>query len=195
MATNNTLAMLAIMAIPLGLGAGCRKAPGAAQAAESPVAAAPPPAVPAKARPLTAAQVGTLQRYDGNRDGQLDPTERARMDAEHKERIDLLKGRINARYDKNGNGVLDPDEVRAMQADTDKLSVFRGAAMRRYDANHDGVLDADEKDRMKAEQRTFLNDMRTRTLAKYDTNRDGKLDIQERAAMDRQLAPAAAPTK
>jgi len=105
------------------------------------------------------------------------------MDTERKGRIEALKARVNARYDQNGNGLLEPGEVQTMQADRDKLSVFKGAALRRYDVNHNAVLDPAERDRMVTERQELVRNARAATTAKYDTNHDGVLDLGERAAI------------
>jgi len=82
-----------------------------------------------------------------------------------------------------------------MQADTDRLSVFKGAALRRYDANHNGVLEPAERERMVSERQAFLANARGRLVAKYDTNGNGALDAPERAAMDRELESKKTNTK
>jgi Ca2+-binding EF-hand superfamily protein len=151
--------------------------------------------LPTKTGPLTAARRDTLHKYDLDGNGKLDVAEEQRMTAERKARVEALRARINSRYDQNGNGVIEPDELRALQADRDKLSVFKGAAMRRHDANHDGVLDPDERQRMRTERQAFLKGAQGKLLAKFDTNHDGKLDAQERAAKAHQLAPKTTPTK
>jgi Ca2+-binding EF-hand superfamily protein len=190
MSTNHNIVKFVIAAIALVLGAGCST--DTQDAATTPSTKS---ATPAKMGPLNAARLDALQKYDLNANGELDVAERERMESERKARVEALKARINARYDRNGNGVLEPDEVHTMQADRDKLSVFKGAALRRYDANHNGVLDPAERQRMLTERQAFLKDVQGKLLAKFDTNRDGKLDPQERAVMDQRLARRMAPTK
>ena len=121
-----------------------------------------PPAPRTKAKPLTEGLQRGLEGYDANNNGVLDPEEKEKMASERKARIDALKARINARYDRNHNGVLEPAEEQAMQADTDKLSVFKGAALRRFDANHNGVLDPNEKERMVTQREAFLKNMQAK---------------------------------
>jgi hypothetical protein len=197
MSTNNKMVNLVIAAVALVLGDGCRKdkedgATGAATVAPAQSATA---VTPANKKPLTAARLATLEAYDFNRNGRLDPAEQERMDAERKTRIEALKAQINARYDQNGNGRLEPGEVQTMQADRNKLSVFKGAALRRYDVNHNGVLDPAERDRMVVERQELVRNARAGTTAHYDTNHDGVLDLVERAAMRGQAGSGAAPTR
>jgi hypothetical protein len=191
MSTNGGKVKSVIAGIALVLGVGCGKnAETVATAAPTPVAAAP-----VKVKPLEAARLDALKKFDVNANGELDPAEKVRLVAERKARIETLKARINARYDRNGNGALEVGEVQTMQADTDRLSVFKGAALRRYDANHNGVLEPAERERMVSERQAFLANARGRLVAKYDTNGNGALDAPERAAMDRELESKKTNTK
>jgi hypothetical protein len=195
MSTNSKTVKFAIVAVAFVLGAGCRKDSETTGGTKAAVTSATPasgatPGAPGKWKPLSQAQLSTLQAYDSNRNGALDPAERTRMEEERKARIDALKARINARYDRDGNGALDAGEMKTMQGDKDKLSVFKGAAMRRYDVNHDGTLDPIEKERQATERTELLQKAKAAMLAKYDANHDGRLDTIERAAIKQPAPPA-----
>src|SRR5262245_22764751 len=134
MSTMNKTVKVVIAATALALGAGCSKDPPPDPAKTASITTA----APAKFRPLSSARQAALQAYDFNHNGELDLTEKQRMEDERKARIEALKSRINAQYDRNGDGVLDRSEAQAIQADRNKLSVFKGAALRRYDVNRNG---------------------------------------------------------
>jgi hypothetical protein len=57
-----------------------------------------------------------LERYDANRDGTLDESERATMRSTNDAWVADLKRKVLERFDANRNGVLDPEEKQAMQA-------------------------------------------------------------------------------
>jgi hypothetical protein len=190
MFTNHRTVKYILAAIAVAFVAGCPM-----DTQDAPEPAPTKAAPPAKVGPLSAARVDALHKFDLDANGELGVAEKARMESQRKARVDALKARIHGGYDRNGNGVLDPDEKQKLQADRDKLSVFKGAALRRYDANHDGVLDRSERQRMLTERQAFLKDVNGKLLAKFDANRDGKLDTQERAAMDQRQPPRTSATK
>jgi Ca2+-binding EF-hand superfamily protein len=131
-----------------------------------------------------------LQRYDVNRNGSLDPSERAALKNDEK----LLVGRFRAQiaasraatlegWDANKNGVLDPGEKEALKKDRDvRIQRLRARAFAKYDANHDGVLDPSEEEAF-AKARARLQKARGKALQRYDANKNGTLDPEERTRM------------
>jgi Ca2+-binding EF-hand superfamily protein len=121
-----------------------------------------------------------LEKYDANKDGQLDREELAAVDRDREGRREQMKARMLERFDANKNGVLDPEEK---QAAGKKFRGRRGGRghgrmLERFDANKNGVLDPEEKDAAKA----ALAQRRAEFLKRFDTNGDGKLDDAEREA-------------
>src|SRR6266496_1943166 len=118
----------------------------------------PPANAPAKPAPKRGETLGkitgpTLEKYDLNRNGFLEPSEREAMRKDREARVKTITPRLFAKYDANKNGVLDPEETAAVQRDRERLrTASRGKALQRYDANRNGVLDPEEKEAMRALQ-------------------------------------------
>ncbi len=68
-----------------------------------------------------------LAKYDTNKDGKLEPAERAAMRAD-------MKAKMLAKYDTNGDGKLEPAERAVVRAD------FAAKRFAKMDTNGDGVV-------------------------------------------------------
>ncbi len=134
-------------------------------------------------RPVTSARKRSLEQYDANRNGKLDPEEKDRMREDLQGRMKTLKAQVNARYDKNKNGVIEPEEEKLIREDREKHKVFKGAALRRYDKDGSGDLDEQERKTMSEERDAFVRRIREQVLRHYDLNRNGRLDPDEQALM------------
>ena len=89
--------------------------PSSVAASPTPLATIPTSATPAEAEKRgRAASPKRLEKYDTNKNGRIDPEEKAVMKkdrtARHEERL--------KKYDKNGDGKLDDAEKSAMKAET-----------------------------------------------------------------------------
>jgi hypothetical protein len=123
-----------------------------------------------------------LERFDTNKDGQLDKQELEAADRAREERAQAMKARARERFDANKNGVLDPEEKAAARQEFRGHKGHRGRGhgrmLERFDANKNGTLDPEEKEAAKAE----FQQRRDEFVKRFDTNGDGKLDDTERAA-------------
>jgi hypothetical protein len=125
-----------------------------------------------------------LEKYDSDRNGYLDVSERAAMRKDREARVRSIAARLYASYDANANGVLEPEETKAIEETRDRLrTASRGKARERYDANRNGVLDPDERQVMVAAREAWLKGLRARILERFDSNRNGVLDPEERQTM------------
>ena len=79
-----------------------------------------------------------LEKYDTNKDGKLDATEKAQMRADFSAKRAAKKAERIAKFDKNGDGKLDESERAAMKA------TFAAERFAKLDANKDGVISLDE---------------------------------------------------
>jgi Ca2+-binding EF-hand superfamily protein len=102
-----------------------------------------------------------LKKYDANKDGTLDATEKAAWQADkEKERAARAAQRAEdlARYDKDKDGKLEKDERAVMKADDEKARAEKKATaveakkLAKYDKNQNGKLDDDELAVMKADE-------------------------------------------
>ncbi len=101
-----------------------------------------------------------VEKYDTNKDGQLDDSEKQAM----------------------------KDAFKARQAEAEaKMAEGRQKFMEKFDANKDGKLDEQEKEAMKMGMKSDMEarraEMQKKMLEKFDTNGDGQLDEQEKEAM------------
>ena len=108
-----------------------------------------------------------LKKYDANRDGTLDETERAAWQADKDKQRAAREARHAeelTRYDTNQDGKINRDERAAIRADDEKARAEKQAARAAQKVDKAAAAEA-------------------RKLAKYDKNGDGKLDEEEAAAM------------
>ena len=83
-----------------------------------------------------------LERFDTNKDGQLDKQELEAADRAREERAQAMKARVLEQFDANKNGVLDPEEKDAAKAEFQQR---REEFVKRFDTNGDGQLDDNER--------------------------------------------------
>ncbi len=83
-------------------------------------------------------KAAVLQKYDTNKDGKLDDTERAQMKADFQAKRAAEKAAMLQKYDTNKDGKLDDTERAAMRSDrlTERFKTL--------DTNGDGVISLDE---------------------------------------------------
>lgn len=79
-----------------------------------------------------------IQKFDTNKDGKLDDSEKAAMKAQFKAKRDAMKAQNLAKYDANKNGKLDDAERQTMQADR------KAERFKKIDKNGDGKITPDE---------------------------------------------------
>ena len=80
-----------------------------------------------------------LQKYDTNKDGKLDDTEKAAMNADFKAKRAERKAEMLAKFDTNKDGKLDESGARRDASDERATEAFK-----KLDANGDGQLSLDE---------------------------------------------------
>jgi 5-hydroxyisourate hydrolase-like protein (transthyretin family) len=85
-----------------------------------------------------ASRADILQKYDTNKDGKLDDTEKAAMKADFQAKHAQQKAEMLAKYDTNKDGKLDDAEKAAMR-DARATEAFK-----KLDTNGDGQLSIDE---------------------------------------------------
>jgi hypothetical protein len=86
---------------------------------------APAPA-PAPAKPEVTERV--LRKFDANKDGQLDETERAAWEADKKAHQEKQRAAMLEKYDLDKDGKINETEQAAMKADREKERAARAAA-------------------------------------------------------------------
>ncbi len=168
------------MLLGLGMLAACGNDP-AKPASEPPPATPFPMMRPTANDPTRAA----LPRWDANRDGVLDPQERAAI--RERVRADLApqSGEVLERWDLDGNGKLDAFEIDALRRDQKlREAKAHAVALRRYDRNGNGVIDPDERAEMRRNNAAFLQRAQADVLRAYDLNRNGVLDPDEQARLE-----------
>jgi hypothetical protein len=107
-----------------------------------------------------------LKKYDANKDGLLDETEKAAWQADKEKQRAAREARRAedlARYDADKDGKLEKDERAVMKAEDEKARADRKAAQEAKKAEKAAAIEA-------------------KKLAKYDKNQNGKLDEDELAA-------------
>ncbi len=148
-----------------------------------------------------------MEKFDANKDGQLDEQEKAAMKADFEARRAEMQKKSLEKFDANKDGQLDEQEKEAMKAEfkgrrdgkghgprahkgprhhkghgADKGDMHKHM-MEKFDANKDGQLDEQEKAAMKADFEARHAEMQKKCLEKFDANKDGQLDEQEKEAM------------
>lgn len=119
--------------------------------------------------PDAAIRQALLETYDANKNGKLDPAERAQV------RADIEAGKLDL-----------PEGAGPKQGHRPHRVPAEIAAQ--YDANKDGKLDETERAALKADIESGKitiphPPLPVEILAAYDVNKDGKLDETERAAL------------
>lgn len=136
-------------------------------AAQGVRAADTPPATPAPAPAPGPRHAEMLKKFDLNKDGQLDETERAAMREQRRAQRQVDKAQRPGQ--RGGRGMRDPN-------------FRRGYVLGKFDANGDGKLDETEKAAVKAaaEQRMRAGlEKHLQRLRAVDTDNDGKISDAE----------------
>ncbi len=147
------------------------------------------------------------EKFDANKDGELDETEKAAAKAERekrKEASDQEKGEGPGKkrhdemlkmFDANNDGKLDEAEKAAAKAELEKRKEgseshekgegkgpgnkkMNDKMLKKFDANKDGELNETEK----AAAKKFREEKKAERLENYDKDRDGELNEAERKA-------------
>jgi Ca2+-binding EF-hand superfamily protein len=132
-----------------------------------------------------------LAKYDKNKNGKLDPEERAAVEADRKKTppSDVPSARheaLLAKYDTNKNGKLDPDEAKAARAELrggDEGDPKKGDPKKGDTKKRDAKKRDAKKRDAKKKGPGITPESRAETLKKWDKNGDGTLDEAERKAM------------
>lgn len=124
---------------------------------------------------------GMLEKYDANKNGQLDPDEKAAFERDREER----RAEFMKRFDKDGDGQLNEAEKEAARAEYPSMGRGRhghemhGRMLEKYDTNKNGTLDPDEKAAFERDREVRRAEM----MRRFDKDGDGKLSESEREAM------------
>jgi len=126
-----------------------------------------------------------LEKYDVNKNGQIDPDEKAAMDRDREaRREEFIK-----RFDTDGDGQLSETERQAAREQMPNMGhgrhggEMRQRMMEKYDANKNGQLDPDEKAAFERDREA----RRAEFMKRFDTDGDGKLSDSEREAMREEM--------
>ena len=124
---------------------------------------------------------GVLEKYDANKNGQLDPDEKAAFDRDREAR----REEFVKRFDTDGDGKLSDAEKEAAREQMPRMGHGRhgremhGRMLEKYDANKNGQLDPEEREVARRDREAKRAEM----LKRFDADGDGKLSDSEREAM------------
>ena len=128
-----------------------------------------------------------LEKYDVNKNGQLDADEKAAFERDREAR----RAEFTKKFDTDGDGKLSDTERQAMREQMGAMGMGRGRRghrggpemrqrmLEKYDANKNGQLDADEREVAKRDHEAKRAEM----IKRFDTDGDGKLSDSEREAL------------
>lgn len=125
------------------------------------------------------------EKYDTNKDGKLDETERAAALSDINTRIKTQHPKLFEKIDTNKDGTISAEELKA----------FRASQLERYDANKDGKLDQAERDARFAERMKELKEKHPKLFEKMDDNKDGTVTREEAKAWRQAHANGEKPAK
>ncbi|MFN0069688.1 MAG: EF-hand domain-containing protein [Limisphaerales bacterium] len=92
------------------------------------------------------ARAAMLERFDANKDGRLDETERAAAREAMKEQAAERRQEALAKFDKDGDGKLSDDEkAAAKEAMKERAGERRQELLAKFDKDGDGKMSDDEK--------------------------------------------------
>lgn len=92
------------------------------------------------------ARAALLEKFDANKDGQLDETERAAAREAMKEQAAERRQEAIAKFDKDGDGTLNDEEKAAARvAVKERAGAQRQDIVAKFDKDGDGKLSDDEK--------------------------------------------------
>jgi len=123
-----------------------------------------------------------LEKYDANKNGQLDPEEKAALERDREAR----RAEFVKQFDTDGDGKLSDAEKEAAGEKFPHRGrghrfgpEMRERMLEKYDTNKNGQLDPEEKEAAKRDHEAKRAEM----LKRFDTDGDGKLSDSEREAM------------
>jgi len=131
-----------------------------------------------------------LEKYDANKNGQLDPEEKAVFEKDREAR----RAEFMKKFDTDGDGQLNDTEKQAMREQMGAMGMghrggrhfgpeMRQRMLEKYDTNKNGQLDPEEKEVAKRDHEARRAEM----LKRFDTDGDGKLSDGERDTMRQQM--------
>jgi EF hand domain-containing protein len=123
-----------------------------------------------------------LEKYDSNKNGQLDAEEKAAFERDREAR----RAELMRQADTDGDGTLSDAEKEAAREKFPhkgrghrRGGEMRGRMLERYDVNKNGQLDPEEKEAAKRDHQA----RRTEMVKRFDADGDGELSDSERDAM------------
>ena len=126
-----------------------------------------------------------LAKYDANKNGQLDPDEKAAFERDREaRREEFIK-----KFDTDGDGTLSEAEKEAAREQFPRMGHGRHGAemhqrmLEKYDANKNGTLDPEEREVARRDREA----RRAEFMKRFDTDGDGKLSDSEREAMREEM--------
>jgi hypothetical protein len=128
---------------------------------------------------------GVLEKYDANKNGQLDPDEKAVFERDREAR----RAEFMKEFDTDGDGQLSDAEKEAAREKYPRLGhgghgrEAHGRMLEKYDANKNGQLDAEEKEVARRDREA----RRAEFMKRFDTDGDGKLSESERETMREEM--------
>jgi len=128
-----------------------------------------------------------LEKYDANKNGVLDPEEKAAFERDREAR----RAEFMKKFDTDGDGQLNDAEKTAMREQMGAMGhgrhemspEMRQRMLEKYDVNKNGQLDPEEKEVAKRDHEARRAEM----MKRFDTDGDGKLSDAERDAMRQQM--------
>ena len=153
-----------------------------------------------------------MDKYDTNKDGKLDDTEKAALKADADKLREARHKEMLAKWDKDGDGKLSDEEKEAMKTavKAEREKAMKERAESRKDKKDDAKADGDKEGRGKRGERGDRGPRGPRggrpggdmmivgqalVMEKYDTDKDGKLSKDERDAMKSCIEAARKETK
>jgi Ca2+-binding EF-hand superfamily protein len=129
-----------------------------------------------------------LEKYDTNKNGQLDPDEKAAFESDREaRREEFIK-----RFDTDGDGKLSEAEKEAAREQFPGMGKgghgrhgreMHERMIEKYDANKNGQLDPEEREVARRDREA----RRAEFMKRFDTDGDGKLSESEREAMREEM--------
>ncbi len=126
-----------------------------------------------------------LEKFDANKDGQLDDQEKAAMKAEFEAMKAEMEKKLLEKFDANKDGQLDDQAKAAIQAEFEAKRGERQPGCGKGPKgprHHKGHGHGPKGPRHMGPQGP-KGDMHKKMMEKFDANKDGQLDDQEKAAM------------
>ncbi len=131
-----------------------------------------------------------LEKFDANKDGQLDEQEKAAMKAEFEAHHAEMKQKMLEKFDANKDGQLDDQEKEAMKAEFEArrsekpgCGKHKGPRPGCCGKPEGGKPECGKKGPCPHGPHACKGDMHKKMLEKFDADKDGQLNDEEKAAM------------